>query len=204
MSSRRDSRNSTGYFSGWRLTRSIAILLILHFVVTLVLKDIDKQENVGYLIRITAKLSFILFMLTFVASSLFHYIKNGVTTWLLTNRRYLGVSFAISHYIHLAALLLMTVHIEFNVFEDRGLFRTAIGATAYGFITIMTLTSFKGTRNLFGKNNWKRIHTVGGYLLWVIFAKSYLLEMTNPIRIAFASVAVVVLLLRLSVLFNKR
>ncbi len=98
----------------------------------------------------------------------------------------------------------MTLHINFNVFEDRGLFRTAFGATAYAFITIMTLTSFDKTRNLFGAHNWKRIHTIGGYLLWVIFAKSYILEMTSPLRIVFAVIAVIVLLLRISILFRKK
>jgi len=100
-------------------------------------------------------------------------------------------------------LILMTVHINFNVFEDRGLFKTAFGATAYAFITLMTITSFDKTRNLFGAHNWKRIHTIGGYLLWIIFAKSYILEMTNSLRILFAVVAVVVLLLRISVFFKK-
>lgn len=194
----------TGLLNGWRLTQLIGVALFTNFILILVLNDSSDKETVSLLIRTTAKLSFVLFMLAFVASSLFYYIKNGFTTWLLKNRRYLGVSFAISHYIHLAALLFMTLHIEFNVFEDRGLFRTAIGALAYAFVTVMTITSFDRTRNLFGKNNWKRIHTFGGYLLWVIFAKSYVLEMTDPLRIFFALVAVIVLVLRVTVIFKKK
>ncbi len=141
--------------------------------------------------------------MAFVASSLHYYIKNSLTRWLLKNRRYIGVSFAISHYLHLGTLILMTLHIDFNVFEERGLFKTAFGAVAYAFITVMTITSFDSTRNLFGAKNWKRIHTIGGYLLWVIFAKSYILEMTNPLRVIFALIAVTVLSSRISVLFRK-
>ncbi len=189
--------------SGWSLTGLISIVLIGNVLVTLAILDITEKETVSVLIRSSAKFSFILFMSAFTASSLHHYVKSRFTKWLLVNRRYIGVSFAISHYIHLSMLILMTMHINFNVFEDRGLFRTAVGATAYAFITLMTLTSFDKTRDLFGSSNWKRIHTIGGYLLWVIFAKSYVLEMTNPLRIAFASIAVLVFLLRISIILKK-
>jgi len=195
---------SKNLYSGWWLTKLISILLILNVVGTIYFLDINEKESVSFLIRSTAKLSFILFMMAFAASSLHYYVKNSFTKWLLVNRRFVGVSFAVSHYIHLGALILMSLHIDFNVFEDRGLFRTAFGATAYGFITLMTITSFDKTRNLFGTKNWKRIHTIGGYLLWVIFAKSYILEMTNPIRIFFAAIAIAVLALRISVLVGKK
>ena len=192
------------FFNGWSLTGFISVLLLINFSVIILVNGINNKETVSLLIRSTAKLSFILFMLAFVASSLHYYIKNSLTRWLLKNRRYLGVSFAISHYLHLAALILMTYHINFNVFEDRGLFRTAFGAVAYAFITLMTITSFDRTRNLFGANNWKTIHTFGGYLLWVIFAKSYVLDLSSPLRILLALLAISVLILRISVLINKK
>ena len=198
------SYKNTHFFTGWRLTKIITVLLVANFAITLSVFDINEKETVRFLIRSTAKCSFILFMLAFVASSLHNYFKNSFTKWLLANRRYIGVSFAVSHYLHLVTLILMTLHIDFNVFEDRGVFRTAVGATAYAFITLMTITSFDKTRNLFGAKNWKRIHTIGGYLLWIIFAKSYLLEMTNPTRILFAIIAISVLFLRLSIFFRKK
>ena len=191
-------------FSGWSLTGCISVLLLINISIIILVNDINEKETVSLLIRSTAKLSFILFMLAFVASSLFYYINNSLTRWLLKNRRYIGVSFAISHYLHLGALLLMTFHIDFNVFEDRGLFRTAFGALAYAFITLMTITSFDSTRNLFGAKNWKTIHTIGGYLLWIVFAKSYALDLSSPLRILLALIAISVLILRVSVLINKK
>ena len=186
------------------MTRFLSVLLLLNIAITLYVFDINKKETVSILIRSTAKCSFILFMFAFVASSLHHYLKNPFTKWLLANRRYIGVSFAISHYLHLTALVLMTMYIDFNVFEDRGVFKTAVGAIAYLFMTLMTLTSFDRTRNLFGVKNWKRIHTIGGYLLWVIFAKSYILDMSDITRILFAIIAMVVLILRVYMLVNKK
>lgn len=199
-----NSHVSKSFFYGWSLTKFLSLLLFLNVVITLYVFDINEKETVRFLIRSTAKCSFILFMLAFVASSLHHYLNNPFTKWLLTNRRYIGVSFAISHYLHLAVLLLMTLHINFNVFEDRGIFKTAIGATAYAFITLMTITSFDKTRNLFGATNWKRIHTIGGYLLWIIFAKSYLLDLSSPLRVFFALVAISILALKISVVIKKK
>jgi len=200
-SSKSNTENS--FLIGWCLTGIISVLLIINVLIILIINDVNNKETVSLLIRSTAKLSFLLFMSAFVASSLHHYFKNSLTRWLLQNRRYIGVSFAISHYLHLGALILMTLHIDFNVFEDRGLFKTAFGATAYAFITLMTITSFDKTRNLFGAKNWKRLHTVGGYLLWIIFAQSYILNMSSPLRIFFAIVAASVLVLRISVLLRK-
>ena len=192
------------FFYGWSLTRFLSVLLLLNVTITLSVFDINEKETIRFLIRSTAKCSFILFMFAFVASSLHHFLKNPFTKWLLANRRYIGVSFAISHYLHLSALVLMTMYIDFNVFEDRGVFRTAVGATAYLFMTLMTLTSFDRTRNLFGEKNWKRIHTIGGYLLWVIFAKSYILDMSDITKTVFAIIAVAVLILRIFMLVNKK
>ncbi len=195
---------SKSFFYGWSLTRFLSVLLLLNVAITLVVFDINEKETVSILIRSTAKYSFILFMLAFVACSLHHYLKNPFTKWLLANRRYIGVSFAISHYLHLTTLVLMTMYIDFNVFEDRGVFRTAVGATAYLFMTLMALTSFDSTRNIFGIKNWKRIHTIAGYLIWVIFAKSYILDISDITRILFAIIAVVVLILRVSMLVYKK
>lgn len=190
--------------NGWSLTGIIAVLLIINVLLILLMNDVNHKETISLLIRSTARLSFILFMSAFVASSLHHYFKNSSTRWLLQNRRYIGVSFAISHYLHLGTLILMTLHLDFNVFEERGLFKTTFGAVAYAFITLMTLTSFDKTRNLFGAKNWKRLHTIGGYLLWIIFAKSYLLDLSSPIRIFLAIIAVSVLVLRISILFKRK
>lgn len=192
------------FFNRWCLTGIISVLLLANVFIILVVNNINNKETVSLLIRSTAKLSFLLFMLAFVASSLHYYVKNSLTSWLLQNRRYIGVSFAISHYIHLGMLFIMTFYISFNVFEDRGLAKTIVGIIAYVFITLMTLTSFDKTRNLFGSKNWKRIHTIGGYLLWIIFAKSFILQMTNPLRVIFLLIAITVLLLRISVLFKRK
>ncbi len=186
------------YLSGWNLTKILSFLLIVNVIITFYLLDIKNKETISVLIRSTAQFSFILFMLAFSASSLYYFWKNKFTKWLLANRRYLGVSFAVSHYIHLFALLMMTFYSSFNVFVDRGLFATIGGGTAYVFITIMTITSFDSTRNLLSTKNWKRVHTIGSYFIWIIFTKSYLPEIANTPKTAIFSIILIgVILLRI-------
>ena len=186
------------YLSGWNLTKILSFLLVVNVIITFYLLDIENKETISVLIRSTAQFSFVLFMFAFSASSLYYFWKNKFTKWLLANRRYIGVSFAISHYIHLFALLMMTFYSSFNVFEDRGLFATIGGGIAYAFITIMTITSFDSTRKLLSQKNWKRVHTIGSYFIWIIFAKSYLPEIaTTPKAAIFSVILIGVILLRI-------
>lgn len=202
----KNNANNHKFLSGWNLTKILSLFLFGNVVITLYVLDINDKETISVLIRSTAKFSFVLFMVAFSASSLYYFWKNRFTKWMLANRRYIGVSFAVSHYLHLFALLLMTFFISFNVFEDRGLFPTIAGGIAYAFITVMTITSFDRTRNLLSLKNWKRVHTIGSYLLWIIFAKSYLPNiLSNPITTLFSVILIVVLLLRiLKLVKNKR
>lgn len=198
--------NYKKYFSKWNLTRFISLVLILNFVLILTVNDLSKKEIISFLIRTTAKTSVLLFMLAFSASSLYYFWKNKHTKWLLQNRRYIGVSFAVAHYLHLVALLLMTFHISFNVFEDRGMFATIGGSIAYLFILIMAITSFDSYRKIVSSKNWNRIHIIGSYYIWIVFAQSYVPRMINigGIYIPISILLIFVFLLRIWKLIKTR
>src|SRR4029453_2488027 len=93
-------------------------------------------------IRLSAKTSLALFTTAFIASSLRALWPNQLTRWLLANRRYVGVSFAASHAIHLFAILaLLWVAPGFEIEMP-----TLIGGgLAYVFLAAMAATSFDRT-----------------------------------------------------------
>src|SRR5207244_2311604 len=62
-------------------------------------------DGIRVLIRATARTSVVLFSAAFVASSLARTAPGPATRWLLVNRRYVGVSFAVSHLAHFLAIL---------------------------------------------------------------------------------------------------
>ena len=98
-------------------------------------------------------------------------VQNSFTRWLIQNRKYLGVSFAIIHLIHLMFLVLL--HSNFyQVFVHRSMIELALGGLAYVFIVLMLLTSFKVFSNLISKSVWNTLHTIGGYWILIVFSNS--------------------------------
>lgn len=122
-------------------------------------------------VRTSAKTSFAFFLAAFVASSARAVWRNGATKWLLANRRYVGVSFAASHAVHLAAIItLAAVAPDFQTNAA-----TLIGGgLAYVFLAAMTATSFDRSAAWLGARWWKRLHKSGMYTNGFIFLISYL------------------------------
>jgi DMSO/TMAO reductase YedYZ heme-binding membrane subunit len=157
---------------GWRLTRLLSALLLAMSAVLLTQHNWD-IEGVRLVIRTTARTSVILFVLAFTASALATLVPNDVTRWTLRNRRYLGVSFAVSHFIHLAAILSLAQ-------IDRALFWTLtnvmtilLAGAAYFFIAAMAATSFDSSARWMGPRAWRVLHLVGAWYIWVSFAIAF-------------------------------
>jgi hypothetical protein len=88
---------------GWRLLAVVAVLLSM-MAVLVVLASPD-VAGIRMVIRWTARTSLLLFLLTFTASAAWRRWPGPWTRWQLANRRYLGLSFAFSHGVHLLAIL---------------------------------------------------------------------------------------------------
>ena len=90
--------------NGWRLTGLLSLVLLAMSLALGTLHAWD-MESVRLVIRATARTSLVLFVLAFTAGAMAQLAPGEVTRWQRRNRRYLGVSFAVSHFIHLAAIL---------------------------------------------------------------------------------------------------
>jgi methionine sulfoxide reductase heme-binding subunit len=154
--------------NGWRLTGLLSLLLLAMAAAFLALHpDI---EGLRLVIRATARTSLVLFALAFSAGALAQLVASDATRWQRRNRRYLGVSFAVSHLIHLAALIALAR-------TDAALFWTltnpaniVLAGTAYLFIAAMTATSFDRTAAWLGTRRWRLLHLMGGWYIWLSFA----------------------------------
>ena len=123
-------------------------------------------EGFGMATGLTAVTSTVLFLAAFTASALHAFLPGAATRWVLRNRRYLGVSLAVSHTFHAFSFL--------NVIRVTGAVPavgTIIGGgLGYAFLYAMTATSFDRTAARLGPRWWKRLHRTGLYYLWFIFA----------------------------------
>ncbi|MCP5113879.1 MAG: hypothetical protein GY953_23855, partial [bacterium] len=130
------------------------------------------DEGLRGAIRVTARSSFVLFLAAFSASSLAMFLPSKATRWQLANRRYLGISFALSHLVHGATIVTLAVRTGGGSLSARvgGL----VGAgVIYGFILFMLVTSFDRTAAWVGLRVWKRGHSIGGYLIFLTFLATY-------------------------------
>lgn len=135
----------------------------------------------GYhaVIRHTAQASFVLFLAAYYASSLRVFWRSDLSKWLLANRRYLGVSYAVSHTYHLGFIVLLAT--TSRAFRDDVSLVTIIGGgMAYVLMYLMVLTSFDRTAAALGRRNWVRLHKVGIHYNWAIFFNSYISRALAP------------------------
>ncbi|MCJ9428528.1 hypothetical protein [Kordiimonas marina] len=113
----------------------------------------------------TAAAGFILFWFVFTASSLARVAPTPTTRFLVRNRRYIGLSFAMvmgAHLVFVLSNLMMTN-------DTKPLAFLIGGGVAYSFLGLMVLTSNNAAVRALGAKRWKRLHKTGSYVLWAVF-----------------------------------
>ena len=96
------------WFDGWRLFALLSLTLLALSIWIAGMRQFE-VDGVRMVIRFTARTSLLFFCLAFSAAALARLWPNAGTRWLRRNRRYLGVTFAASHAIHLFAIACFAV-----------------------------------------------------------------------------------------------
>jgi sulfoxide reductase heme-binding subunit YedZ len=191
-------KRSKEAWEGWSIVGAVAVALIM--VVTMeAMMTGAPVDGVRGIIRATARSSFVLFSLAFTASAVRYFWPNAWTRWQLRNRRYLGVSFALSHFVHLLAILALGRIATEELAAGANAITWIFGGLAYVFIGLMAATSFDSTARLVSPRAWSLLHTVGSYYIWLIFANSYLSRaVAMPAYIPVAALVIFILGLRIA------
>jgi methionine sulfoxide reductase heme-binding subunit len=153
--------------SGWPPLASTAAALALMSAGILLYRP--NIHGLHAVIRATARTSLLFFLMAFTASAVWKLWPGAWSRWQLRNRRYLGLSFATSHTIHLIAIVAIALAEPQQFWEDNDTLSLAIGGLAYAFIFAMAATSFDRSVNWLGSPSWKILHTVGVYYIWLTF-----------------------------------
>lgn len=131
------------------------------------------EESLRLNIRWSARFSVVCFCLAFSASAVNLVFKNSFTKWIVLNRKYFGISFAVIHLIHLLFLILL--HLNFHrLFIWPSIVELTLGGMAYVFLLLMLITSFDVFSKQLSNSNWNRLHTIGGYWILIVFSNSFL------------------------------
>lgn len=153
---------------GWQLFSLIAALVVA-MSVSLIAAQPDLIEGLRSAIRATARSSFALFMLAFTASAFAVLVPAAFTRALVRERRFIGLAFAFSHLVH-ALLIYRYGQLNTEFWPARSLASNLPGSTAYMFILLMALTSFKAPARLLGPKAWKTLHGTGMWVIVGVFA----------------------------------
>lgn len=184
-------------FSGWAVTGWAALAIGLMIAALLATQGAG-EEGLHLVIRSTAQTSFALFISAFIASPLLKLWPAAATRWLRANRRYIGVSFAVSHLCHAAAILSLAAVTSGESIKESGMASVIGGTIVYVIIVAMAATSFDRTARWMGQRAWQRLHTTGMYVLWVIFTLAYVPRAIDSILyLPFALVMVAAMALRI-------
>lgn len=129
----------------------------------------NNNESLMLWARHTARISFAYFLLSFSASSLHYFFSNTLTKFIRHQRRYIGLSFALAHTIHLVALTSFFIVMK----ENPGIVTLIGGGLGYVLVYAMALTSSDNAVKKLGLKRWKKIHWFGANYIAVIFAFTY-------------------------------
>ncbi|MDB5554593.1 MAG: hypothetical protein JWL86_4577 [Rhizobium sp.] len=155
-------------------------------------------EGVRLVIRVTARTSLLFFTLAFTASALMRLLPSAMTRWQARNRRYLGLIFAYSHFVHLAAIVALAVNSPALFKSLSNPVTIGTGALAYLFIALMAVTSFSAPRRWIGEGAWAWLHWSGGWYIWISFlVATGKRAVHDPFYIPFVAVVGLILALRM-------
>lgn len=129
---------------------------------------------IKHAIDATGRSSLILFAIAFTASSIESLWNSSITCWSLRNRRWIGLGFATSHFIHLGLIVSMSLLFPNPFLREQSLGQWLFGGLAYVFVFLMALTSTDHAQHWMGMKRWKRLHYVGSHWIWTVFLFTYL------------------------------
>lgn len=127
-------------------------------------------EEVRAIIRVTAFTSAVPFLLVFTASALHALRRSAATSWLMANRRYLGLSVAASHFWHLIAIVALVRW--YSGGEPIATTTLIFGGGGFVLLGLMAATSNNASQRALG-SGWTLLHKVGVYVLWIDFIFTY-------------------------------
>ena len=173
--------------NGWRVFWLLAVVTTAAFVASIQAFGTE-EAGIRALVRVTARISFAIFVPVYLASPLRRLWPSAPTRWALRNRRYLGVSFAWAHGLHLLAIVMLALLLG-DAFES-DLPTIVFGGATYLLMFGMAATSFDCTARRLGPQRWNLLHRCGLHMLWLLFTILWTgRAATAPLYLAFTVTA---------------
>ena len=162
------------FINGWKLFWLISAPISAVMVYSMLGIEMTSARAVSSMIELSVRCAVPLFFVAMAASSVNVLFSGMFGRWILRNRKFIGLSFAAAMAWQLFFILWMltqyTEHYVENVYNLSDLIE---GVGGYFLLTAMVLTSFKFGRSRLTARQWKLLHTVGIYWLWLYIWIAY-------------------------------
>lgn len=170
MTSSGVSRPTVRFEGTWVVGAALGVALIETLVVA-VSRDLD--AGLLELVRMTAQTSMVWFALAFVATPAVSLVPGRTSKWLLRNRRYLGLAMAVSHGVHLLAIMILAARVGSAFWSAMAPTTLIGGGLGYVFLAAMVATSSTRAQEWLGRRRWRVLHSTGMWFFWSIFTFTY-------------------------------
>ncbi|MCP5092019.1 MAG: hypothetical protein GY949_13960 [Gammaproteobacteria bacterium] len=153
--------------NGWGLFWLVSVPMSVAMVVEMVGTDMSTAPGVSHMIGFSVRWAVPFIYLVVAASALPVLFPGSFATWLLRNRKYIGMCFAVAMAWQGAFIFMMSNFYRQYYYEEIYYLRDELeGSTGYIFLTAMVVTSFRFGRKYLTQKQWKLLHRSGIYFLW--------------------------------------
>lgn len=164
----------------WSLFWVLALAVSLAISLGLPRTDFHSARGMEPIILRSVRCALPLFLVAFTASSLAILWPSTFTRWLLANRRYIGLAFAAGMAWHFAFVAYMI----WSFGNPLSIRSTVFDLTGFIFLLLLTLTSSQWAVRSLGPANWRRIHKIGVYAIWLLATEIYLYDVRGGTNLA--------------------
>jgi sulfoxide reductase heme-binding subunit YedZ len=207
--------NNKVWFSGPTIVYATTVATAI--ALYLIIEGSDIVESSRTFLRVSGRVGMGLFFISFGASALHRIFKAGWTRYLISNRRYYGISTAIVLWAHFLVILSLSFTASEWFEESAPWYILYSGTGTFILVGLMALSSNNFAVKKMGAKAWKTLHLVGGYMALSAFVGEYVLilylqpillpdyefETANSPVMAYALLAVPLLLLYLRLAKSK-
>ena len=164
----------TKFLNGWFLFWLISIPISVQIVSEMLAKDMSLPADVSHMIGFAVRFAIPIIFIVFATSALQILYPNLLTRWLMRNRKYIGLTFAVAMFWQGVFIAHISIIHRSYYFENIFYFKDELeGTIGYLLLGAMVVTSFYFARQKLDKSQWDLIHKSGMYFLWAYPFSTY-------------------------------
>jgi len=151
----------------WKLFWVVSVPMSIMMVIEMMGVDMSDAAAVSHMISFSVRWAVPFIYLVAATSALQALFPGPLPMWLLRNRKYIGMCFAVAMAWQGLFIFMMSNFFRDYYFAEIFYLRDELeGSTGYIFLAAMVVTSFKFGRKYLNAKQWKLLHKTALYFLW--------------------------------------